>query len=405
MAQSFTAQHASALEQTFRAITRGPVARMIETDGLFDMVKLQDLQRSVAHDPVDVPIVDLLDATTPVTLQKPDLASPTIPSGTGHYIFNDVSYPRARVEAFQLSDVFLSFDVQNNGRVEFYVFTKDGALINGLFFGARPFLETPLQSIDIPCVLIDDFFPKPNICHFLFDKYPRKALVENAFGPRTPVLFHQFPYGQTVLEPADIQLISLAKGPKVRGTVMFKDLVVLSDSFHHLRHPAQIGAPGHLAAIQNMAAQVGPTFPAPSQRRIMLKRAAGLPRNIVNADEIEAIAERHGFEMQDPGAMSVPDQIDMFRNCSILVGVHGAGLANLAYQPPQSKVVEILPPLCATKAYWIMAQAMSFEYAYLVAHDPEFGEVDAALVTHNTKYNNRDVVVPPAAFDALLAGL
>ena len=65
----------------------------------------------------------------------------------------------------------------------------------------------------------------------------------------------------------------------------------------------------------------------------MIERAPGLPRNIVNAAEIRALAARFDFAFGDPAAMTVREQLQLFSRIDVLMGVHGAGLTNLAFQP------------------------------------------------------------------------
>jgi capsular polysaccharide biosynthesis protein len=65
------------------------------------------------------------------------------------------------------------------------------------------------------------------------------------------------------------------------------------------------------------------------------------------------------------------DQRDLFRSAGIIAGAHGAGLANLAFMAPASRVFEIMPPLAGTRAFGIMARALGLHYAMFVAEDAE----------------------------------
>jgi capsular polysaccharide biosynthesis protein len=87
------------------------------------------------------------------------------------------------------------------------------------------------------------------------------------------------------------------------------------------------------------------------------------------------------------------------------MGVHGAGLTNLAFQPQGAHVVELMAPMCGTAAYWIMSRPLGKSYHGLVCEDPEFGIVDQLAVTHNPQNNRRDVIVPIDQLDELLSGL
>lgn len=404
--EGLTAQQVKNLEEFFRAATRagGPFGKGIQTNRLFDMKKIVAMQKAVGRQPYAGPIADWSDvADGPVKLTEG--ANATLKNfDIPHYVFGRKEFPRARIDAYELRDVLLSFDVTNNGRVQFYLFTADGALINGLFFGATPFVDEVFETIDTPAILIDDLFPKPNICHFMFDKLPRWMLAEPAFGMRLPLLFHDFGYGKSIFHSLGHNLKCLARGKRSRGTVAVKNLVFVSDSVSNLRHPAGVGGPEHCAAIENIVSELRPTGLS-GDRRVMIDRAPDLPRNIVNRDAFEALARSHGFEFQDPAQMSVTDQIALFADTGVMMGVHGAGLSNLAFQPARSRVIELMSPMCGTNAYWIMSQSLGKEYDCVVCEDPEFGRIDQSTIKHDPKNNRRDVVVPLGQVDDLLAQL
>ena len=61
------------------------------------------------------------------------------------------------------------------------------------------------------------------------------------------------------------------------------------------------------------------------------------------------------------------------------MGVHGAGLSNAWFcRSGQARLLEILPPLCATSDYWKLAMAKGLRYDAFVADDPELERPDYA---------------------------
>jgi capsular polysaccharide biosynthesis protein len=58
-----------------------------------------------------------------------------------------------------------------------------------------------------------------------------------------------------------------------------------------------------------------------------------------------------GFEIIDPAALSVDEQIRLFHESAVVVGFTGAAFANCAYCQPDTKVVEIQPKFA--DAYWV----------------------------------------------------
>jgi capsular polysaccharide biosynthesis protein len=92
-------------------------------------------------------------------------------------------------------------------------------------------------------------------------------------------------------------------------------------------------------------------------------------RRIVNEAQVRAELEQRGFAFVDPGAMSVAEQIRAFAAAPVIVGAHGAGLANIMFARSGAAVVELFPggavlPDC----YWTLARGVpGLRYRYLVA--------------------------------------
>jgi hypothetical protein len=85
--------------------------------------------------------------------------------------------------------------------------------------------------------------------------------------------------------------------------------------------------------------------PGSGNRRVLLVRSPARGRSLVNDDEVRAICRERGFEAVDTDGWSLTDQIDLFRDTSLLVGVHGAGLSNIAFRRGGSlRLLELIPP-------------------------------------------------------------
>ncbi len=64
-------------------------------------------------------------------------------------------------------------------------------------------------------------------------------------------------------------------------------------------------------------------------------------RPLANEDELEALLASAGFAIVHLEELPWIDQITLFQNARVIVGPHGAGLANLVFANPGSKVVEL----------------------------------------------------------------
>jgi capsular polysaccharide biosynthesis protein len=104
------------------------------------------------------------------------------------------------------------------------------------------------------------------------------------------------------------------------------------------------------------------------RRPIYLSRGNQLNnRRVANEAQVLELLTERGFTAIDPGAMSVREQIRACANASVIVGAHGAGLANIMFARPGTAVVELFPagdvlPDC----YWTLSRTVpGVEYRYL----------------------------------------
>lgn len=99
-----------------------------------------------------------------------------------------------------------------------------------------------------------------------------------------------------------------------------------------------------------------------SGRRLFIFRPSGR-RLLSNFADIRSSLEAFGFELYDPsGAKSSPND---FAASEIIVGAHGAGLADLVFCKPGTKVIEILPSGHRYPYFASLARAAKLNYVAL----------------------------------------
>ena len=80
----------------------------------------------------------------------------------------------------------------------------------------------------------------------------------------------------------------------------------------------------------------------PKKIYINRKDATSL-RYIINKEEVENILSNFGYENLTMSDYSFVDQVALFYNASDIVGLHGAGFANIIFCKEGSKIIEIRP--------------------------------------------------------------
>jgi len=97
-------------------------------------------------------------------------------------------------------------------------------------------------------------------------------------------------------------------------------------------------------------------------RKLYISRASASRRKILNNDEVIAMLRAHGFEVFCGNDMSLAEQVQLFSECAVVIGIHGAGLTNCLFMHPGIMVE--LKRNEPTIAYWHLAGALEHEYYY-----------------------------------------
>jgi capsular polysaccharide biosynthesis protein len=98
----------------------------------------------------------------------------------------------------------------------------------------------------------------------------------------------------------------------------------------------------HIQAMHDrMAMQVQAATGA--GRKIYVSRLADKHRRAEGEAELVEKLRRRGFAIVTPADHTLAQQIDIFRAASLVVGPHGAGLANIAFCQPDTAIYDVLP--------------------------------------------------------------
>ena len=64
-------------------------------------------------------------------------------------------------------------------------------------------------------------------------------------------------------------------------------------------------------------------------------------RKIINNKEVENLLTEHGFKSLTLSNYDFKTQVELFKNAKFIVGLHGAGFANIIFSNPGTKVLEL----------------------------------------------------------------
>lgn len=225
----------------------------------------------------------------------------------------------------------------------------------------RPMLPAPLEVEGTVAVL--SARGTRNYFHFLLDLVPRLALVERAMPlDEIDALFvdHRHGWQREILQAAGVP-IDRALAPSAHPHVRASRLVAPS-------LPGSGPKMNPRWAIDAIHRWLLPEPPTGGNRRIYISRGdRSLTRRVVNEAAVMAALAPLGFVSVCNEERSVREQAAMFAAAEIVVGAHGAGLANAAFCSPGATLVELLSPRWLNTTYWrLCAQLDRVEHRYVV---------------------------------------
>jgi capsular polysaccharide biosynthesis protein len=229
--------------------------------------------------------------------------------------------------------------------------------------------------------------------HWMTDALPRLEILRKA--------------GPVAWEAIDHFLVSEGI-PAIRESLLLlgiceEAIVVTRRESHflcdYLIVPSFPSAPGNVPpwAIDFLRSEFLPTHRAGSAKRLYISRAKASGRKILNEEEIVALLSRRGFLCVTLEEMSLVDQIALFFEAEAIVAPHGAGLTNLVWCAPKTRVVEIFSPLYVNLCYWAIASLTQADYYYLL------GSADRVVSNINdTSFFLENISVDPVALERTL---
>ncbi len=202
-----------------------------------------------------------------------------------------------------------------------------------------------------------------NYYHWLFDSLPRLHLLELAGHQRREI--DQFlvseAYPQFQAQTLDLLGIPQEKRRPGRkaGVLHCERLLVPAQP-----SPVMVFPSWALSFLRRSFLPAAE--PAPEGQRLFISRRKAARRRAANEAEVEGCLRQAGFKAVCLEGCSVALQVGLFASASAIVAVHGAGLANLAFARPGTKVIELVAPTFINHCYLKLAKAMQLSYCEVV---------------------------------------
>jgi hypothetical protein len=176
-----------------------------------------------------------------------------------------------------------------------------------------------------------------NYYHLLIDCLPRTLLSLQTSAP-AQILVTQFQAARLQRAQGN-QLSQLANVFGLRGRLEIVD----GDLLHLERAIIPKQRVRFIASVIQIFQDVGArSYEGRAQRRIYVSRKLTTARRVINDDAVVELLRDFEFEPVYLEQMPLAQQIKLFRESNVVIGPHGAGLANIVFSPPGTTLIEFL---------------------------------------------------------------
>jgi capsular polysaccharide biosynthesis protein len=99
---------------------------------------------------------------------------------------------------------------------------------------------------------------------------------------------------------------------------------------------------------------------------VYISRNDSSSRNVINESELTSMLDEYGFKKVELGSMSFAEQVSLFASAKVIIGPHGAGLANLVFCKKGTTVIELFAEDYVFPLYYDLANKVELNYDYLI---------------------------------------
>ncbi len=285
-------------------------------------------------------------------LDVPDAVRPRLLDGQGH----ETAFPE--VVEIKVEDCLV--DPANGA-----VYLPDEGSVLGESFGSyyrsrtwgAPLRRVPRRPTQLAGLAGRVVIPMPDTgyYHWLLEVMP--SVVHSASVVDSPTLLVADTAKPYVMEAAQALGLPIHLVPS--GEFVAAERVVFTS-----RPPVSGEAhPYNLRLLADLAATGERATPDQSPARVFVSRRLDRARWIQSQEQLESLATRLGFEVLVAQDLNWIDQVDMFSRATSLAGLHGAGLANMAFMRPGASLIELFPGDMRNWCYARAAHSLGMRYS------------------------------------------
>jgi tetratricopeptide (TPR) repeat protein len=265
------------------------------------------------------------------------------------------------------------------------IITSENKLVTDLSTGCAELVIssdqlTPVEYIDGTVAFLSVRWGGAAYYHWMFDVIPRFDLLRRS-GIDIEAIDKFIVNGiDHAYEKETLQILGIPESKIIESScglhIKAKKLVVPSNCYQGISQISTWGC----EFIRKEFLPKKNTQKIDKFKRIYISRDLASYRKLINEAEIFNFLAKFGFENVKLETMSVTEQASCLASAEIVVAPHGAGLTNLAFCNPGTKVIEIFSPSYLPSCYWILSNVCGLDHYSLIGNLLE--NPDARLPIH-----------------------
>ncbi len=190
-----------------------------------------------------------------------------------------------------------------------------------------------------------------NYWHWLFDVLPRLKIYKDANLNLEEIDYYLFPSLKTNFQNETLNMLDIDKRKRLSSKNyrhLSADSIIATSHPYTLLNDPEVDSLNIPIWLSNFLKN---SFLKKSlnisniknfNKKIYINRKDGTSlRYIINENEVLSYLDKEGFSSLTLSDYSFSDQVAMFYNAEQIIGLHGAGFANIVFSKPDTKVIEI----------------------------------------------------------------
>tara|TARA_B100000795_G_scaffold138512_1_gene103508 strand:+ start:382 stop:1476 length:1095 start_codon:yes stop_codon:yes gene_type:complete len=90
---------------------------------------------------------------------------------------------------------------------------------------------------------------------------------------------------------------------------------------------------------------------------------------IINSEEVWRFLEKRGFKKLRLSEIGFSEQVSLFSTADVIIGAHGAGLSNIIFSRPETKIIEIQPNNHINQFFTHVSKINKLNYKSVISKD------------------------------------